>query len=51
MHQENELGIAAHWAYQQVKSSAEKNKKWTGVKDKSRNALDGTIEQLAETRQ
>lgn len=35
MHEENELGIAAHWAYQQVKSSAEKNKKWTGVKDKS----------------
>jgi GTP pyrophosphokinase len=35
MHDENEFGIAAHWAYEQVKSSAEKYKNWTGVKDKN----------------
>ncbi len=32
MHEEAELGIAAHWAYEQIKDSAEKSKNWTGVK-------------------
>ncbi|MEK7464303.1 MAG: RelA/SpoT family protein [Patescibacteria group bacterium] len=31
MHDEAELGIAAHWAYEQIKNSAEKTKDWTGV--------------------
>ncbi len=33
MHEEAELGIAAHWAYQQVRSNAKKLKSWTGVKN------------------
>lgn len=31
MHQENELGVAAHWAYEQIKSSKEHAEKWSGV--------------------
>jgi len=34
MHEEAELGIAAHWAYQQERVSKERLKKWTGVKNK-----------------
>lgn len=34
MHEEDEMGIAAHWAYQQVKNSPDKSKGWTGIKDK-----------------
>ncbi len=34
MHRENEMGIAAHWAYEQIKSSAKKRGSWTGVKNK-----------------
>ncbi len=33
MHEENELGIAAHWAYQQIRDT-EQAKNWTGVKNK-----------------
>ncbi len=32
MHEEGELGIAAHWAYEQVKDSDRHKKNWTGVK-------------------
>lgn len=31
MHNEAELGIAAHWAYEQIKSSKEHSAKWRGV--------------------
>ncbi len=31
MHKENEFGIAAHWAYQQIKSSKKHSKNWGGV--------------------
>lgn len=34
MHNEAELGIAAHWAYQQIKSLVEHHKKWKGVLQK-----------------
>ncbi len=34
MHEEAELGIAAHWAYQQERVSKERLKKWEGVKNK-----------------
>jgi GTP pyrophosphokinase len=34
MHRENELGIAAHWAYSQIKSSKDIKEKWQGVKSK-----------------
>ncbi len=34
MHDENELGIAAHWAYEQVKSSNKTRSGWKGVKNK-----------------
>ncbi len=34
MHEENELGIAAHWAYEQVKNSKKRKAKWKGVEDK-----------------
>lgn len=34
MHEEAELGIAAHWAYQQVRSNTKKIKHWTGVKSR-----------------
>lgn len=34
MHESDEYGIAAHWAYQQIKSSTTKRKDWIGVKDK-----------------
>ncbi len=34
MHEENELGIAAHWAYEQVKSSNKTRGGWVGVKNK-----------------
>ncbi len=33
MHEEDELGIAAHWAYEQVKSSKRSKKNWKGVKN------------------
>ncbi len=35
MHQENEFGIAAHWAYEQTKKdSTQKTKEWHGVQNK-----------------
>lgn len=34
MHEENEFGIAAHWAYEQIKSSKEHFAKWKGVKSR-----------------
>ncbi len=34
MHQENEMGIAAHWAYEQIKDSSKKKSNWIGVKSK-----------------
>jgi len=34
MHEEAELGISAHWAYQQVRSNAQRLKRWTGVKSR-----------------
>ncbi len=34
MHEANEMGIAAHWAYEQVKSSKDKRNEWKGVKNK-----------------
>ncbi len=34
MHEENELGIAAHWAYEQIKSSSRIRSGWRGVRDK-----------------
>lgn len=33
MHKENEFGIAAHWAYEQIKDSKDVHKKWAGVKN------------------
>lgn len=35
MHKEAELGIAAHWAYQQIKHEPEKRGAWRGVRKKS----------------
>ena len=34
MHDEAELGIAAHWAYEQIKSSAEHRAHWLGVRQR-----------------
>jgi len=34
MHEEAEMGIAAHWAYQQVRGDTKKAISWTGVKNK-----------------
>jgi len=34
MHDEAELGIAAHWAYEQIKSSAEHRANWLGVRQR-----------------
>ena len=34
MHEEDEMGIAAHWAYQQIKNLPDKRRGWTGIKDK-----------------
>ncbi|MBI5732399.1 bifunctional (p)ppGpp synthetase/guanosine-3',5'-bis(diphosphate) 3'-pyrophosphohydrolase [Candidatus Jorgensenbacteria bacterium] len=34
MHEEDELGIAAHWAYQQIKSSKEHARNWLGVRSR-----------------
>ncbi|MDP3975032.1 MAG: RelA/SpoT family protein [Candidatus Jorgensenbacteria bacterium] len=34
MHEENELGIAAHWAYQQVRNTAKKVVGWSGVQNR-----------------
>jgi GTP pyrophosphokinase len=34
MHEENELGIAAHWAYEQMKNSRLHNKNWKGVQNR-----------------
>ncbi len=35
MHEENEFGIAAHWAYEQVKKNVKNDiKNWSGVKNK-----------------
>lgn len=34
MHEENELGIAAHWAYEQEKDFAGTRETWTGVKNR-----------------
>jgi GTP pyrophosphokinase len=33
MHEEDELGIAAHWAYQQIRDTSQK-KSWAGVENK-----------------
>ncbi|MDI6821229.1 MAG: RelA/SpoT family protein [Patescibacteria group bacterium] len=34
MHEEAEMGIAAHWAYQQIKSSERHSRNWLGVKSR-----------------
>jgi len=34
MHKEDELGIAAHWAYAQIKDNKETYKNWRGIKNK-----------------
>ncbi len=34
MHDEAELGIAAHWAYQQIKSSKKHSLNWSGVRQR-----------------
>lgn len=44
MHEEAEMGIAAHWAYQQIRSDTKKAVSWTGVKNKVELAW---IEQLS----
>ncbi len=34
MHEEAELGIAAHWAYEQIKTSEKKRKNWLGIRQR-----------------
>ncbi|RJQ28734.1 bifunctional (p)ppGpp synthetase/guanosine-3',5'-bis(diphosphate) 3'-pyrophosphohydrolase [Candidatus Parcubacteria bacterium] len=34
MHEEAEMGIAAHWAYQQIRNETKKKALWKGVKNK-----------------
>ncbi|MDI6734501.1 MAG: RelA/SpoT family protein [Patescibacteria group bacterium] len=34
MHEEAEMGIAAHWAYQQIKSSERHRRNWLGVQNR-----------------
>jgi GTP diphosphokinase / guanosine-3',5'-bis(diphosphate) 3'-diphosphatase len=43
MHEEAEMGIAAHWAYQQIKSSKQTYQNWGGITEKKELAW---VEQL-----
>lgn len=44
MHEENEFGVAAHWAYQQVKKEPAKIKSWLGIGDRKELAWVGQLQ-------